>query len=601
MHTHLTNGDPAQVTSTYQRMLLLGAKPDRRTLPRVLAASRILGNFPLGKQLHCHVVKFGFSSDAYVNSSLIELYGQLEGVHAARRYFKTANFDKNNAVSWTLLAGLYVKNNKPELAIELFNEIIDKGSKIIDPVSLVTVITACGMLKSLRDGRHAHQIAKDFELDYDLLVGNSLVKMYIDCGSVKDARSVFDKMMPKDAISWTAMIYGYVKKGEVNEGLKLFRLMIGEGIKADAFAVSSVLPACARVTARKNGKEIHGYLLRNGIHLNVVVLNAVVDMYVKSGSLDYASRVFAEMKQKDVISWTIMILGYSLHGQGKLGVQLYREMVENSTLQVDQMTFTAVLYACYSACMVEEGRHYFNCLTSPKVANCALLVALLARAGLFDDAKALVAERKISRHGEVLRALLDGCRIHQDLNTGKAVIEQLCDLEPLNAENYVLLSNWYAHHEKWDMVAELRQTITDMDLRPRKAYSWIEFKNKFHVFSTGDVSHPRTEVIYYKLMSLLKKVEAEGFQMTTDYSLHGVDEERECNPIAHSELLATSFGLINAGALQTIRVTKNLAVCRSCHSFVKAVSKEVECEIVIRDPTCFHHFKDGFCSCGDCW
>lgn len=100
IQTRLTNGDPKQVNATYQRMLLLGARPDRRTLPRVLAASRLLGNLSLGKQLHCHVIKFGYSYDAYVTSSIIELYGQLEGVHAARWYFKITNFDRNNAVAW---------------------------------------------------------------------------------------------------------------------------------------------------------------------------------------------------------------------------------------------------------------------------------------------------------------------------------------------------------------------------------------------------------------------------------------------------------------------------------------------------------------------
>ncbi|KAL3503818.1 hypothetical protein ACH5RR_033659 [Cinchona calisaya] len=601
IQTHLTNEDPIQVTATYQRMLLLGLKPDRRTLPRVLAASRLLGNLSLGKQLHCHVIKFGFFSDAYVTSSLIELYGQLEGVHAAKWYFRTAKFDKNNAVAWTLLAGMYVKKNKPELAIDLFNQMIDHGGKIVDAVALVTVLAACGMLKSLREGRRVHQIAMDCGLDCDVLVGNALVKMYVDCGSVKDARGVFDGMRCKDGISWTAMINGHVKKGGFNEGLKLFRLMNRDGIKADAFAISSVLPACARVAAHKNGKEIHGHLIRNAIDMNVTVLNALMDMYVKSGSIEYASRVFARMKDKDFISCTIMILGYSLHGQGMVGVELYREMVENSRVEVDHMTLAAVLYACYSACMVQEGRYYFNCIRSPKVAHCALIVALLARAGLFDDAKALIEERKISRHGEVLRALLDGCRIQQNFNAGKKVIEQLCDLEPLNAENYVLLSNWYACHEEWDMMNKVRETIRDMDLKPRKAYSWIELKNKVHVFSTGDVSHPRSGSLYNILQNLLKNVEAEGFRLTSDFSLHDVDEERECNPCGHSELLAISFGFINTVAQQQIRVTKNLRVCSNCHEFVKAISKKVEREIVVRDPNCFHHFKDGFCSCGECW
>lgn len=603
IQTYLSSRDSDQVTSVYQRMLFLGVRPDRHTLPRVLVASRLLGCLSLGKQLHCHVLKFGLSSDSYVISSLLELYGRLDGIDAAKWYFKTVKFNKNNAaVAWTLLARMYLKNAEPQLAIDLFFEMMEFGYNSIDAVAFVTAISACAMLKSLREGRHIHQIAKEHGLESDVLVGNSLVKMYVDCGSLKDARAVFDSIACKDAISWTAIINGYVKKGGYNDSLKLFRLMNKEGIRADAFAVSSILPACARVAAHKNGKEIHGHLIRNGIELNVTVQNALMDMYIKSGSIDYASRMFSKMEDKDVISLTVMIMGYSLHGQGNLGVKLFQDLVDNSNVKLDQMMLTSVLYACFSASMIDEGRNIFYSIRSPKLAHCALMVALLTRVGLFTEAKTFIEERKITQQRDVLRALLDGYRIHQDVCEGKRIIDKLCDLEPLNAENYVLLSNWYAHHEKWEMVDKFRKTIQDMGLKPKKAYSWIEFKNKIHVFRAGDNSHPRSKCIHAQIKTLMKKIEEqEGFRISSDFSLHDVDEERECVYVEHSELLAISFGLINTKEGTAIRVAKNLRICCSCHDSVKAISKVVGREIIVRDSSCFHHFKDGCCSCRDCW
>ncbi|XP_059656510.1 pentatricopeptide repeat-containing protein DOT4, chloroplastic-like [Cornus florida] len=595
IQTHLGNNHFGEAMSTYGQMMLRGVRPDRHTLPRILAASRHSGSFFFGKQVHGHALKFGFSSDDYVTTALIELYGRLEGADAAKWLFDKS--PKRNSVCWTLLVGLFVKEDKPRLAVDLFNQMVDSGVGI-DPVALTTAICACGLLKSLREGRNAHQIARKCGLEFDVLVSNSLLKMYLDCGSIRDARAVFDGMTSKDAISWTEIARGYVKNGGFNESLKLFRQMNMEGMKPDAPAISSVLPACGRIAAHKHGKEIHACLLRNGIHMNLTVQNALMDMYVKSGSIECALKIFARMKDKDAISWTVMILGCSVHGRGDLGVELFREMEKASGIEIDQTTYVAVLYACYTARMVDNGRFYFNCLRTPKVAHCALLVALLARAGLFDEAKAFIQERQISRHAEVQRALLDGCRIHQDKSTGKRVIEQLCDLEPLNADNYVLLSNWYAHNAKWDMVNGVRETIRDMGLKPKKAYSWIELRNKIHVFETGDVSHPRSGRIYCELQSLMKKVD-ECSEPISDFSLHDVDEERECVPIGHSEMLAISMGLISTQAGATIRVTKNLRVCRSCHASVKVISKLVGREIIIKDPSCFHHFKDGACSCGD--
>ena len=121
------------------------------------------------------------------------------------------------------------------------------------------------------------------------------------------------------------MINGYAKNGRFNEGLKLFRAMCGGGEKPDSFCVSAVLPACAGLAAHKNGKE-----------------KALMDMYVKSGSIESALKIFDRM-----ISWTVMILGYSLHGQGEAGVKLFKETMKGKgRVVLDRTMFAAALPCC---------------------------------------------------------------------------------------------------------------------------------------------------------------------------------------------------------------------------------------------------------------
>ncbi|KAJ4973686.1 hypothetical protein NE237_006860 [Protea cynaroides] len=599
IQTHISDGDPERAMLIYHQMLLRGVRPDKHTLPRILTASRLSGSLFYGKQIHVQALKLGFGSNEYVLSALMAMYGHLDGSETAQCLFNQSS--QRNKVSWTLLVGLYSKEGKPKSAIDTFLQMVSLGFEI-DDVALVTVSGACGLLKSLQEGRKVHEIARKLGLESNVLVSNSLLKMYLDCNSIKDARLVFDQMHSKDAISWTVIVRGYVKNGGFNEGLKLFRSMISEGIKPDSLTVSSVLPACARMSASKHGKEIHGYIIRNNINLNVTVQNAVMDMYAKSGCIECASKVFSMMREKDAISWTIMILGHSLHGQGELAFELFPEIEKRRGIEPDQIMYVAVLHACCTTRMVEKGRSYFNHIRAPKVGHCALMVALLAHAGHFDEARAFIKEYQIERYAEVQRALLNGCRIHQNMNIGKRVIDQLIELEPLNAENYVVLSNFYAASARLDMVNRLREVIRDMGLKPMKAYSWIEVRNKFHVFGVGDVSHPRSGSIYDELQGLMKKIEEqEGYVPHSDFSLHDVDEERECIPIGHSEMLAISFGLISTQGRATIRVTKNLRVCCNCHNSAKFISKIVGREIILKDPNLFHHFKDGFCSCGDFW
>ncbi|GMI96144.1 mitochondrial editing factor 22 [Hibiscus trionum] len=599
IQTQLSNKRPRNALSVYHGMMLRGIRPDNHTLPRVLTASRLSFDLAFGKQVHAHVFKLGFFSDPYVITALIELYGRLHGVETAK--WVLDNAPTSNSVALTILAKLYLADNKPHSAIEIFSRMLPSKAEI-DPMALATAAGTCSVLKSLQQARKVHKIAKECGLEFHLLVSNSLMKMYIDCDSLDEARSLFDAMPLRDLISWTEMIRGHVKNGGYNEALKLFRVMTRAGIIPDSLTITSILPACARVPAHKQGKELHACLLRNGIDMNLIVQNALMDMYVKSGFIELASNVFTSMIERDIFSWTIIILGYSLHGQGRRGLDMFSEMEKNSGLEIDEFAYAAVLHACVTSCNVDVGMSYFNRIKKPTVAHCVLVVALLARVGLFDEARTFIEEHRIEISAEISRALLDGCRIHRQTTMGKRIVEQLCELEPLNAENYVLLSNWYAENAKWDMVEKLKATIKDMGLKPKSAYSWIEFRNKVHVFGTGDVSHPRSEIIYWELQHLMKKMEDEGGHgPNSEFSLHDVDEERECIRIGHCEMLAISLGLISTQDRATVRVTKNLRVCRSCHDFAKAISKIVDREIIIKDPHCFHHFKNGLCSCGDLW
>ncbi|XP_047322913.1 putative pentatricopeptide repeat-containing protein At3g23330 [Impatiens glandulifera] len=591
---HIDHGNFHAAFTVYEQMLIRGILPDRHTVPRIIAASRLSGSLIFGKQVHGQSFKFGLSSNSFVVTALMEFYGFLEGAESARWVFeKTSQESTYNVIACTLLCRFYAMGGKPLIALELFNNMLESGTADIDAVSLATAIGACGLIKSLKEGKNIHRIARVHGLASNILVSNSLLKMYLDCASLNDARKVFDKMSTKDAISWTEMLRGHVKKGGFGEGLKLFREMITNGIKPDPLAISSILPACARMAVRKQGKEIHAHLLRNGIDMNLTVQNALVDMYIKSGSIEYASIIYSRMNCRDVISWTIMLLGCSLHGQIDLAISILHDIDHNSGSEIDQNLYDAVLSACSTARLVDMGRRFFSRITSPNLSQNTLMVLILARSALFDEAMSFIRERNLSRHPEVLKALLDGCKVHNNIYMGKQVMEQLCEFEPLNAENYVLLQNWYAQNRNWDKMERTRETMNDMGLKPKKGYSWIEYRNKVHVFGTEDLSHPQSDRIYQELQHLMKKKVEE----VSNFGFHDVDEERGCNPIGHSELLAVSFGLISTEAGSTIRVTKNLHVCQNCHETVMMISEIVNREIIIKDQSCFHHFKNGRCSC----
>ncbi|CAI0543479.1 unnamed protein product [Linum tenue] len=79
------------------------------------------------------------------------------------------------------------------------------------------------------------------------------------------------------------------------------------------------------------------------------------------------------------------------------------------------------------------------------------------------------------------------------------------------------------------------------------------------------------------------------------------DEQKKYLLYGHSERRAIAFGIMSTPAGTTIRVIKNIRICVDCHTAIKLISKIVGREIVVRDNSRFHHFRDGECSCGEYW
>ncbi|KAL0323489.1 UNVERIFIED_CONTAM: Pentatricopeptide repeat-containing protein, chloroplastic [Sesamum angustifolium] len=97
-------------------------------------------------------------------------------------------------------------------------------------------------------------------------------------------------------------------------------------------------------------------------------------------------------------------------------------------------------------------------------------------------------------------------------------------------------------------------------------------------------------------------LEMAGHVPDTSEVYYDVDEEwKEGVLCQHSEKLAIAFGLISTKPGTTLRIVKNLRVCGNCHSATKIISKIFKREIIARDRSRFHHFKDGNCSCMDYW
>lgn len=448
---------------------------------------------------------------------------------------------------------------------------------------------------------------------------NSLVHFYGSCGCMGLARRVFDGMGARSAVSWNALVDGYVKCGEFETALGVFKMMQEAGSDVDGFTMLSVVGACAGLAALSLGVWAHVYVIRRckeDVGGDVLMQNSLVDMYAKCGCVDMAWQVFSGMNRRDVASWNAMILGFAMHGRVKEALETFSSLCgaegNHDVIKPTAISFTGVLTACNHGGMVGEGKRYFDMMRAdygiePEIEHYGCLVDLLARAGLVEEAMDVVSAMPIKPDAVIWRSLLDGCsrKNASHVEVSELVARRAFDLEGGTASSgaYVLLSRVYASANRWDDVGLVRRLMEEKGVKKEPGCSSMEVDGVIHEFLAGDTSHPRSEEIYKMIEEVEKRLAAAGYRPDISQApmIADVDDGKEQSLRLHSERLAIGFGLLCSRPGAPIRIMKNLRVCNDCHTVTKLISKVYGVEIIVRDRLRFHRFKDGACSCLDYW
>ncbi|XP_054798546.1 pentatricopeptide repeat-containing protein At2g22070 [Prosopis cineraria] len=571
-------------------------------------------------------------------NNLISMYIQFGRLDLAISLFE--QMTERDVVSWNSVISGYNRWGFDIEALETFSYMIKSSALKPDNFTLSSILSACANLENLKFGKqiHAHIIRNDMHVTemvinalismyaksggiefsqriveltstsrINVIAFTSLLDGYVKIGDVKPAREIFDSMKGLDVVAWTAMIVGYVQNGLISNALELFRSMIGEGPKPNSYTVAAILSVISSLASLDLGKQVHATTIRSGEASSISVGNALITMYSRAGSVKDARQVFKQICcNRDTVSWTSMIIALAQHGLGKEAIELFEKMVKFN-IKPDHITFVGVLSACTHVGLVEQGKGYFNLMKTihhiePTHSHYACMVDLLGRAGLLEEAYNFIKNMPIEPDHIAWGSLLASCRVHKKVDLAKVAAEKLLLIDPNNSGAYAALANTFSASGKWQEAAKVRKSMKDNAVKKEQGFSWVQIQNKVHVFGVEDGLHPQKDAIYNMISKIWEEIKKMGFTPDTDSVLHDLEQEvKEQILRHHSEKLAIAFALINTPENTTLRIMKNLRVCSDCHSAIKYISRLVSREIIVRDATRFHHFKDGSCSCLDYW
>ncbi|XP_058085275.1 pentatricopeptide repeat-containing protein At5g43790 [Magnolia sinica] len=569
------------------------------------------------KQIHGHMITTGLILHTFplsrllLHSSLPPISSTL-GLSYATSIFHQITYPPSIFLYNTLISALASQNHTHE-ALSLYTRVLCDQTLWPNNFTYPSLFKACGAHPSwLVHGRalHAH-VLKFLGPTSDHFVLSSLLHFYSRCGKLALSRHLFHQIQNPDLGAWNSIMcaYAHVSTGADTssiEALLLFNQMLHSLARPNEITLVSLISACADLGALSQGAWAHAYVDRHDLRLNRFVGTALIDMYARCGRADMANQVFDALPRKDTLCYNAMIRALAVHGHGQRAVGLFDQMThENVT--VDNITILAVMCACAHVGWVDEGRRYFDSMKEaygiePKIEHYGCLVDLLGRAGRLSEAMDIVRKMPMKPNAVLWRSLLGACRTHDHLELGEHALTHLIQLEPENSGSYVLLSNMYANINRWDDVRRVRKVMKDKGVQKMPGCSFIEMDGAIHEFMMGDRAHPCTVEIYAMLDEMGKKLHACGYRPCTMDVLFDIDEEEKEGAVSyHSEKIAIAFGLLASESGATIRIIKNLRVCRDCHATTKLVSQIYGREIIVRDRIRFHHFRGGTCSCLDYW
>ncbi|KAK6124640.1 hypothetical protein DH2020_041612 [Rehmannia glutinosa] len=375
-------------------------------------------NLLKGQSLHAHVIKSGLQTIPLICHHLINFYSKLQLPYCSEQIFRETLV--KSSTTWSSIISCFTQNELPFRGLEYFKLMLRNNGMFPDDYIFPCATKSCAMINGHSVGQSVHCLAVKIGFDVNVYVGSSVVDMYAKCGSLVDARKMFDEMPEKNVVSWSGMIYGYAQIGEDEDALRLFKAALWEGLNVNDFTFSSVIR----------------------------VWSALISMYSKSGMIEGAYQVFDEVLDKNLGMWN------------------------------------------------------------------AMKSALCFNGGLAWPSRETAGGHEINRRNA-------------------------------NATNGVRLGALLTAAGRYQEAAKARKMLRDRGQKKKTGLSWVEEGNRIHTFAAGDRTHEMSEEIYRKLERLGEDMERAGYVADTTYVLKEVDFDEKSQTIRyHSERLAIAFALI---------------------------------------------------------
>ncbi|CAA0810681.1 Pentatricopeptide repeat-containing protein [Striga hermonthica] len=357
-----------EVAELFSSMRFEGVEPNPITFAAILGALANERAIRVGIQLHSLVIKNGLDSARVVGNSLVTLYSKCGMAREAKDVF--GDTEGRDAVSWNgMIAGLIANGLELE-ALNTFDGMRLAGVKFTD-TTFLTMIKLCSKLKELGFAKQIHcQVIKTGFVHLEN-IRTALLGCYMKTCEMDDADKIFCGMETvQSVVSWTAMIGGYLQNGKIAQAVEMFVRMRKCDVKPNQYTYSTVLASLETTSLF----QVHADIIKTNYESSSSAGTALLNAYIKMGMTNYAVKVFRQIKEKDIVAWSAMLVGYAQEEDIEGAVNFFRQLTKEGVIP-NEFTFSSIINACATSSAATEQGKLFHACSIKSCCNSALIVS----------------------------------------------------------------------------------------------------------------------------------------------------------------------------------------------------------------------------------
>ena len=191
------------------------------------------------------------------------------------------------------------------------------------------------------------------------------------------------------------LLFEYSRNNLNHDAINLFIETHRSARHINESTLSCILKVSGSLLDQILGRQLHLLSIKLGFEDAVSVGTSLTDMYMKCDSFEEGRRVFDLMPERNVVTWTSLLTGYTQNGLAESVFQLFAQM-QSEGIKPNPFTLASVLSSCAAQRAAEIGKRAHSLLIKLGFESttfvCNSLINMYSKCGLIEEAKLVFEE-----------------------------------------------------------------------------------------------------------------------------------------------------------------------------------------------------------------